>query len=238
MTGGAPRRGKLITLEGLDFAGKTTQIEGLKARLGALGERVMVVREPGGTPIGERIRRLLKDPAEGAGMAPLAELMLFCAARAQILAEVIRPALEDGQVVICDRFHDSTTAYQGARGIPLSTIRGLHRTVLGETRPDLTLLLDLPDAEREARRATRNGPACRLDGESAAFFSRVRAIYLEEARMDPGRIRVLEARGTEAEVAAGIWAAVGPLLDRPGGGLPDERAAWPAPEMAGLRRRR
>ena len=187
---GAPARGRFVTLEGIDGAGKSTHLAWLADRLRALGHEVVVTREPGGTPLGERLRTLILDEP----MDPETEVLLVFAARAEHLAKVIRPALARGAWVLSDRFTDATFAYQGGgRGIPAQRLRVLENWVQGDLQPDLTLLFDVPVALGQARLAAAGAPLDRFEGERAAFHERVRAAYLERARAHPGRIRVIDA---------------------------------------------
>jgi dTMP kinase len=186
------RRGAFITVEGGEGAGKSTQIDVLARGLQAAGKTVRVTREPGGTPLGEKIRALLLDPTNAA-MLPDAELLLVFAARAQHLAEVIEPALAEGIWVICDRFTDATYAYQGyGRGIDAGRIAALESWVQGERRPDATLLLDVP-VEQGLQRAAQRGQADRFEQEQRVFFQRVRDGYLALARQHAGRYWVVNA---------------------------------------------
>jgi len=200
------RRGKFITLEGLDGTGKSTQMRRLAAALRATGHRVVETREPGGTPSGEKIRKVLLDSST-AGLSPLAEMALMFASRAQHIAEMIEPALAAGSVVLCDRFTDSTEAYQGAgRKLGSDAVLELHRVLCGDLQPDLTLLLDsnltasLGRARRRNKRAARSASRShdenRFEQETRAFFSRVREGYLAIARREPGRVVIVDARGT------------------------------------------
>ena len=194
-------RGRFITLEGGEGAGKTTCLQRVQARLAAAGVRCLVTREPGGTPLGERIRGLLLDPAWH-GMAPDCELLLMFAARAEHLDKVIRPALARGDWVLCDRFTDATYAYQGAgRGLPLEHIATLETLVQAGLQPDLTLLLDVPVATGLARAQGRSDPD-RFEQEDRAFQERVRAAYLERAAACPDRFRVIDAGQPLPQVCA------------------------------------
>ncbi len=196
-------RGRFITLEGGEGGGKSTNLEYIRQRLEAAGVELEVTREPGGTPLGETIRGLLLD-AKQDRMAPDTELLLMFAARAQHLAERIRPALEAGRWVLCDRFTDATYAYQGwGRGIDPDRIAVLEQWVQGALRPDLTILLDLPVAEGLARAGLRGEPD-RFEREQAAFFEKVRAGYLELARRESTRYRIVDAAHPLAEVQAQI----------------------------------
>ncbi len=205
-------KGLFITFEGVEGCGKTTQLARLRAYLEERAFPLTVTREPGGTPIAEAIRSLLLDPANTA-MSAMAELLLYEAARAQHVAEVIAPALDKGQVVLCDRFADSTTAYQGAaRGLPDTEVERLHALATAGVWPRLTILLDL-DPEAGLRRARQRGRADRLEQESLAFHQRVRQGFMRLAEQDPERIRVLDGTGSVDEIAAAVRALVDPLLD-------------------------
>lgn len=204
-------RGLFITFEGVEGSGKSTQLQGLATQLKARGLDVVVTREPGGTPIAEDIRAVLLDPAHG-GMGTMTELLLYAAARAQHLHELIQPALAAGKIILCDRFADSTTAYQGGgRGVARETLAALHRLATGGLQPDLTVLLDVSAEDGLARARTR-GRTDRLEQESVAFHTRVRDTYLELAAAEPGRIRVIDGRGAVAEVAVAVQSAVDALL--------------------------
>ena len=185
-------KGKFITVEGIEGAGKTTNIDFIHQQLQAAGRDVVLTREPGGTPLGEAIRGLLLDPAY-TGMDSTCELQLMFAARAEHLAKVVWPALEQGQWVLCDRFTDATYAYQGGgRGIDGGVIARLEELVQGDFRPDLTLLLDVP-VEIGLARASKRGALDRFEQEKVAFFERVRNAYLEMAQRSPDRYRVIDA---------------------------------------------
>ena len=174
-------KGLFVTFEGIDGCGKTTQVTALKNSLESKGTKVVVIREPGATLIGEKIRSILLDKANY-GMSSETEVLLYEAARAQIVNEVIRPALHAGEVVICDRFYDSSVAYQGyARGLPLESIDSLNRFATGGLEPDLTFLLDLPAAAAWERMNGREGAHDRLEIEGLGFMEKVRAGYLELA---------------------------------------------------------
>jgi dTMP kinase len=185
-------RGRFITVEGGEGVGKTTNLGFIKALLEKAGIPVQVTREPGGTELGESIRELLLSPAYK-GMAADSELLLMFAARAEHLAKLIRPALETGQWVLCDRFTDATYAYQGGgRGVPLERIHQLELWVQQGLAPDMTLLLDVP-VKLGLRRASERGVPDRFEQEAVAFFERVRTSYLEQARLDPSRYRIIDA---------------------------------------------
>jgi dTMP kinase len=182
-----------ITLEGPDGSGKTTQARLLAHWLQEEGHPVVLVREPGGTTIGERIREVLHDPAH-TGMSPWTEVFLYCAARAQLVAEIIRPALAAGQTVLCDRYADSTLAYQGyGRGLDLDALRLVLYLATGGLTPDLTFCLDISPEEGLARRRAGGGEWNRLDQETVDFHRRVRTGYLELAGLEPQRWIVVDA---------------------------------------------
>lgn len=194
--------GLFITFEGIEGCGKTTQIARLEERLRGRGLAVEVTREPGGTPIAEAIRELLLDPANDA-MAPMTELLLYEAARAQHLEERIVPALDRGAVVLCDRFADSTTAYQGGgRGLSPSMLRTLHDIATRGRCPDLTFVIDVPVAVGAARRAGTT--LDRIELEATEFHERVRQAFLEIARQEPHRIRVIDGSQPVDDVTQAI----------------------------------
>lgn len=204
-------RGRFITIEGGEGVGKSTQIGMLRDWLAARGVEVVVTREPGGTPRAERIRAILLETSEER-MPPTCELLLVFAARATHVENVIKPALERGAWVVCDRFIDATYAYQGGgRGFDSALIATLERAVLAGIRPDLTLLLDAPVEVGTARAQARNrtsGSADRFELEQRAFFERVRANYLARADAEPDRIVVIDASKPLDAVAANMRAAV------------------------------
>lgn len=215
-------RGRFITFEGTEGGGKSTQIQVLAERLRQMGRTVRVLREPGGTPIGEEIRHTLKHSEDNHAMTPEAELLLMNASRAQLVREVIRPALAAGEVVLCDRFYDSTVAYQGyGRELDLAVVRRVIDFAVGQTRPDMTLLLDVSVAVSEARRRARvastSGTGAglvrdRIEESDRAFFERVQAGFMEIAKAEPGRVRVVEAAGEIGRVAAAVWECVAPVI--------------------------
>lgn len=210
-------KGVLVSFEGTEGCGKTTQIALLVERLQSIGRTVRLVREPGGTPIGEEIRHTLKHSQDNAAMTSEAELLLMNASRAQLVREVIRPALEAGEVVLCDRFYDSTTAYQGyGRRLDLQMVKAIIDVAVGETRPDLTLLLHVPgevSAERlRARQAIMPFVRDRMEEADRAFFDRVAQGYEAIAAAEPKRVRRLDATGKVETVSATIWKLVQPLL--------------------------
>lgn len=187
-------KGLFISFEGSEGCGKSTQIGRLAARLRDAGREVVLLREPGGTPIGEKIRDLLQYDASAAAMKPETELLLFAASRAQLVREVIRPAVARGAVVLCDRFLDSTTVYQGvARALDRKDVAAINAFAVGETLPDLTLLLDLDAAEGRRRAASRKGPVDRMEQEKEEFYEAVRHGYLALAEEHKGRIAVINA---------------------------------------------
>ncbi|MCU0772058.1 MAG: dTMP kinase [Verrucomicrobia bacterium] len=210
--------GLFITFEGNEGSGKSTQLERLAARLAASGHEVVTLREPGGTPIGEEIRHTLKHSHRNHAMTPEAELLLMNASRAQLVREVIRPALAGGKLVLCDRFHDSTTAYQGyGRQLDLQLVQSVIEFAVGDTRPDLTLLLLVPHDLSEQRRAGRQkrAPALRDRFEEAdrQFFERVEQGYRAIAQAEPHRVKFISAEGDPDEVEARVWEAVRPLIE-------------------------
>ncbi len=202
-------KGMFITFEGGEGAGKSTMIARAAEYFRQHGREVLLTREPGGTPLAEQIRELVLGP-EHEPLAPATELLLVFAARAQHLAEKIRPALEQGKVVLCDRFTDASWAYQGGgRGQPLQFIAALEQGVHGDLQPDLTLLLDLP-VPVGLRRMQARGEVDRIEQESLAFFERVRAMYLQRARQYPQRIVTIDASRDVEQV----WAAIRDELNR------------------------
>lgn len=199
-------RGKFITFEGLDGCGKSTQIEKLASALRAQKLSIVVTREPGGTPTGEKIRQILLD-AKTTGLAPLAELALMFAARTQHIKEVIQPGLNEGRIVLCDRFTDSSEAYQGGgRKLGNEPVLALHRILCGNLQPDFTILMDsdVATSVNRARRRNRDQDSrkndeSRFEQENRAFFERVRNAYLAIAEREPQRVVVIDARGTPEE---------------------------------------
>ena len=215
------RRGKFITFEGLDGTGKSTQLRKLAAALRAAGHKVVETREPGGTATGEKIRRVLLDSATK-GLSPMAEMALMFASRAQHIAEVIQPALDRGQIVLCDRFTDSTEAYQGGgRKLGSEPVLQLHRILCGDLQPDLTILLDSDPAmslgrarqrnQRASRRANHSHTSAskhtdenRFEQQNRAFFTRVREGYLAIAAREPERVVAVDASGTPGQTHSRI----------------------------------
>ena len=210
------RRAPFITLEGPEGSGKSTQARILIARLRAMGRDVLDSAEPGGTPIGMQIRRVLLDASNG-DLCPTAELLLMFAARAQNVDQWILPALAAGRIVISDRFTDSTLVYQGAaRGLGAEVVYDIDRIACRGLVPDLTLVIDI-DTETGLARAHKrnertNDVETRLDRESLAFHRKVRAAYRQLAEDEPRRVRWIDGGRTEAEVAADVWTAVEPLI--------------------------
>lgn len=203
------RRGKFITFEGLDGTGKSTHMRKLAEALRAAGLEVIETREPGGTATGEKIRKVLLD-SRTSGLDPLAEMALMFASRAQHIAEIIAPGLAAGAVVLCDRFTDSTEAYQGSgRRLGSEPVRQLHRVLCGDLQPDLTLLLDsdphtsVGRARRRNKRVSKDAGHAhdenRFEQETRAFFARVREGYFAIAEREPGRVAMVDARGTPAQ---------------------------------------
>src|SRR5438105_2309004 len=212
--------GLFITLEGTEGGGKTTQIVLLAERLRALSRIVRVLREPGSTPIGEEIRHTLKHSEHNRAMTAETELLLMNASRAQLVREIIRPALAAGEIVLCDRFYDSTIAYQGyGRQLDLRLVQSLIDIAVGETRPNLTLLLMVPIAVSEARRLQRQtaepSPPDRIEQAGRAFFERVEKGYRAIAAAEPKRTRLIDAAQSAQAVSDRIWALVSPLLTPP-----------------------
>jgi dTMP kinase len=201
-----------ISFEGAEACGKTTQIARLQAKLESLGHRVTLTREPGGTPLGEALRHLLKHAPEGEGMVPEAEILLFTAGRAQLARTVIAPALAKGHWVLSDRYGDSTTVYQGvARRIAAEEVSQINDFAMGGVRPSLTLILDLELAEAQRRLQARPRPpgqTDRIEDQPADFFERVREGYLALARRESERVKLLPAAGTPDEVEQHVWEAV------------------------------
>ena len=202
--------GLFVSFEGTEGGGKSTQIRELAARLERAGRTVCQLREPGGTDAGEAIRNLLQHDHAGERLCPESELLLFAASRAQLVRERIRPALRNGHCVLCDRFTDSSAVYQGAaRGLPRSDVDAVNTLAAGETRPDLTILLDLPPAEGMARvKGRTDAPPDRMESEAPTFFEAVRDGYLRLAREAPDRFLVLDASRPPEILADEIWHAV------------------------------
>ena len=217
-------RGQFITVEGIEGAGKTTLVTHLERAILATGRAVVSTREPGGTALGEEIRKILLGHT-GSGMSEEAELLLLFAARAEHLAQVVRPALAAGKSVICDRFTDATYAYQGGgRGLSEKRIAALETTVQGTLRPDCTFLLDLPVALGLAR-AKRRAVLDRFERESIAFHERVRAAYLARAAAFPERFRIIDATLPLLEVEAALDRVLAGSYHCTGSGIEDRRGS-------------
>jgi dTMP kinase len=205
---------KFISLEGGEAVGKSTQIERLSKRLTDLGHKVLVTREPGGTPLGESIRHLLKHAPEGRGMSSHTELLLFLASRAELVRKVIIPALDQGVWVLSDRFLDSTTVYQGAgRQLPAEIVERLNAFAVGPNVPGLTLVLDLDPEAARARQIRRSHPPGsvsfdRMEAEPLDFFERVRQGYFDVAKAHPHRVKIVSAAGTIDQTAEAVWKEV------------------------------
>lgn len=210
-------KGLFITFEGTEGSGKSTQIALLARRLVEHGRRVRALREPGGTPVGEELRQTLKHSQAAHAMTPEAELLLMNASRAQLVREVIRPALAMGEIVLCDRFYDSTVAYQGyGRELDLKAVTAMTEFAVGETRPDLTLLLMVPhqisEDRRRGRQSTLPFQRDRIEEAGEAFFERVARGYEAIAAAEPRRVRRIDGSQTVDTLAAAIWEHVQPLL--------------------------
>ena len=208
--------GVFVTFEGMEACGKSTQVKRLKRRLEAAGRNVIAVHEPGFTQIGTAIRHLLLHAKEGNAMQSVTELLLFEASRAQLVAEVIRPSLAKGLTVLSDRFYDSTTVYQGAaRGLDCAFLRLLNEAVVQECKPLRTLLLDI-DVETSFRRQMRRvrpvGGRDRMEQLPSEFFEKVRQGYLETAKAEPDRIKVIDASREEDQVEQDIWERINALF--------------------------
>lgn len=205
-------QGRFITFEGIDGSGKTTQMRMLADRLRRQGRNVLETVEPGGTAIGTQVRRILLDAANH-DLRPTAELLLYFASRAQNVEECILPALSAGNIVLCDRFTDSTLAYQGyARGLGEELVRTLDKIACGGLVPDLTLLIDVDVDTGLTRTQTRNAVAgaaeTRMDEQSLAFHCKVRDAYMALAKQYAGRFRIIDGRGAPEAVAAKVWESV------------------------------
>ncbi|MDO9381727.1 MAG: dTMP kinase [Hyphomicrobiaceae bacterium] len=214
----SPASAKFITFEGGEGSGKSTQARRLAARLQKDGVPTVLTREPGGSPFAERVRALLLDPATPAH-GPLAEALLFSAARADHLNVAIRPALAAGAWVICDRFADSTRVYQGYAGnVPAAVLDALEHAIIGETRPDLTLVVDMDVGEglarAHARRVakTERNDADRFEGRDRTFHETLRQGFLDLAKANPQRCVVIDGSGSEEDVAARVWGAAQRVL--------------------------
>lgn len=215
----APSKGLFITFEGTEGSGKSTQITLLAKRLEQQGRKIHVTREPGGTPLGEEIRHLIKHGAASNEMAAMTELMLVNASRTQLVHEVVHPALMQNQVVLCDRFYDSTVAYQGyGRQLPLDMVRQAITLAVGTIQPHLTVLLQVPLATSEERQRRRKAgeasPRDRIEEEDRAFFQRVEKGFLAIAAAEPDRVKKVDGTKPPEEVSLAVWKLVEPLLGR------------------------
>jgi dTMP kinase len=209
---GPSKRGLFITFEGPDGSGKSTQARMLAERLRGAGHAVLESVEPGGTPIGQQIRRILLDPANKE-LTATAELLLMFAARAQNVEQWILPALDQGKIVISDRFTDSSIAYQGAgRGLGRNTVLELNRIACHGAVPDLTLCIDIDSETGLSRALARGGGETRLEEQTIDFHHKVREAYHELARREPQRFRLIDGRGTPEAIAAKVWEEVAPML--------------------------
>lgn len=208
------QRGVFISFEGVDGCGKSTQIKELRRRLRGLQDRIVLTREPGGTLLGEDIRKVLQRTADSREIQPEAELLLFTASRAQLVKEVLEPALMDGKHVIADRFLDSTTIYQGvARGLDPATVQTINRFAVGKCLPDITFLIDVDISESRQRMAKRGSdePLDRIEKMPDTFFNQVRDGYLDLAAAEPERFVVIDGRQKLGEISDAIWTT---LTDR------------------------
>ncbi len=208
------RAGVFITFEGMDGSGKTTQLQRLAGRLRCMGRLVLETAEPGGTPIGVQVRQILLDPVNQE-LTSTAELLLYFACRAQNVGQLILPALAEGTIVLCDRFTDSTLAYQGGgRGLGDEVVLALDRIACLGLRPDLTLLLDVDLevslARAQARNLARQASETRMDEQSLLFYRKVSEAYHELARREPDRIRLVNGRRDLESVAQEVWDLVSP----------------------------
>jgi dTMP kinase len=210
---------KFISLEGGEAVGKSTQIELLSQRLKELGQPVIVTREPGGTPLGEAIRHLLKHAPEGRDMTAYTEMLLFLASRAELVRKVITPALDRGDWVLSDRFLDSTTVYQGVgRQLPTEIVERVNAFAVGPHLPSLTVVLDLEPEAGRRRQIQRSHPAGsasfdRMEAEPVEFFERVRQGYLDVAKAHPYRVKIISAAGTVEETFSALWREVASTFD-------------------------
>jgi dTMP kinase len=208
------RRGKFISVEGGEGVGKSTQVALLAGSLADEGYEVLCVRDPGGTGIGEKIRAILLDK-DNDELNARVELLLYLASRAQLVSQLIEPALTAGKVVITDRFHHSTLAYQaGARSIDMEMVREMNLFATAGILPDLTFLLDLPPDEGFSRKSSDNEENDRMEDQGQTFHEWVRRTFLKLAEQDPGRIRVIDARGAKEEIALEIRKQVVEMLER------------------------
>lgn len=210
-------KGLFITFEGTEGSGKTTQVKLLVQQLQEWGHTVRLIREPGGTPIGEEIRHTLKHSHDNAAMTAEAELLLMNASRAQLVREVIRPALDKGEIVVSDRFYDSTTAYQGyGRQLDLTAVQHIIDIAVGVTKPNVTLFLTVPPEVSEerlrSRQATMPFVRDRIEEADRAFFERVAEGYKAIAAANPKRVHTIDATGKVDQIQSAIWRIIAPLV--------------------------
>ncbi len=206
------KKGKFITFEGGEGSGKSTHIDRLVTRLRQEGYQVLIAREPGGTEVGEQIRHILQYSKQSAAMVPETELLLFCASRAQLVREVIQPALNNGTVVICDRFLDSTTVYQGVgRKIDPQSVAAINRFAAGASLPDLTLVIDL-DPRVGLERVRGRELFDRMENQALEFYEHVRQGYLDLAKRENRRVKVIDGSQTIEGIATQIWSLVKNVL--------------------------
>ena len=205
-------KGRFITFEGGEGSGKSTHIERLVAGLRKDGRSVLVAREPGGTEVGEQIRHVLQYSRKSVTMVPETELLLFCASRAQLVREIIKPALDKGQIVICDRFHDSTTVYQGVgRKLDAKAVATINQFAVGDCVPDLTLFIDL-DPRIGLERARGRELFDRMENQSSEFYKRVRQGYRDLAEREPNRVKVVDGGKDVETVWRQIWELVSHVI--------------------------
>ena len=206
------KKGKFITFEGGEGSGKSTHIERLVTRLRQGGYHPLITREPGGTHVGEQIRHVLQYSKDSSSMVPETEMLLFCASRAQLVREVIQPALNEGHIVICDRFLDSTTVYQGVgRKIAPEAVAAINRFAVGANLPDLTLVIDL-DPRIGLERVRGRELFDRMENQSLEFYERVRQGYLNLAKLESHRVKVIDGSQTIDEIANQIWSLAKSVL--------------------------
>ena len=206
------KKGKFITFEGGEGSGKSTHIERLVTHLRQEGYHVLIAREPGGTEVGEQIRNILQYSKQSAAMVPETELLLFCASRAQLVRQVIQPALNDGTIVICDRFLDSTTVYQGVgRKVDPQAVAAINHFAVGAYRPDLTLVIDL-DSRIGLERVRGRELFDRMENQALEFYDRVRQGYLDLAKRENRRVKVIDGGQTIERIAEQIWSLVKGVL--------------------------
>ncbi|MBM3859620.1 MAG: dTMP kinase [Verrucomicrobia bacterium] len=206
------RTGTFITFEGGEGCGKSTHIERVAARLRARGREVVTLREPGGTDVGEQIRHVLQYSKQSVGMVPETELLLFCASRAQLVREIVAPALGDGKIVLADRFFDSTSVYQGVgRKIDSEKVAAINRFAIGNCVPDLTVVIDL-DPRIGLERAKGREQFDRMENQALDFHQRVRQGYLDLARRESQRVKLVDGSRGLAEVGEQIWGLIKHVL--------------------------